>query len=146
MYCRRKNLPAAYCSERVHKRADHSERLRGAHSAKAVVTAHGLYRHERKSSRDQTGGAALDICFCFSGHRFQLLFERLHSYYLHISLKNDCLCTGKWCYIFRILPYSYMLAAALRIIFPWVSRFCDVCIENFVLGKSKYIILTKCNF
>ena len=72
---RRGSAPAVFQSERVQKRAYHSERFRGAHSAKAAVAAQGLHRHERKTTRDKPGGAAFYIGFCSSGHcLFQLLF------------------------------------------------------------------------
>ena len=48
------------CSDGVHKRAQHSEYLRGA-AALHGVPAEGIHRHERQTSGYQTGGAALDI-------------------------------------------------------------------------------------
>ena len=107
---RRKATPAVFISERVHKRAYHSERFRGAHSAKAAVTAQGLHRHERKTSRDKPGGAALDIRFGSSGHTAQLLFERLLSYYLQILRKNAGGHIGKCCH-YPATSTPFVLAA-----------------------------------
>ena len=99
MYRRAANSPAVFLSESVHQRAYHAERLCGAHSAEAPMAAQGLHRHKRKAPCDKSGGAALNICFCSSGHTVQLLFERFPLYYLQIFRINTKQFTDKCCII-----------------------------------------------
>lgn len=52
---------------RFHQRAEHFEYLRGA-AALHGVAAERVHRHESQTACDESGGAAFDIGFGFSGH------------------------------------------------------------------------------